>query len=162
MANFGSDGIEGFLDDIDRFKQDVQLAREKLPEAIDEGVEQTSREFQGQVRRNIIKFNLIDTGQLYESIDREELSGPRHRVYTDLQRAKWIEFGTSPHTIRPDEAGALRFTVGGREIIVQQVEHPGTDSEPFFRKAVEEFENNRRLSQNISRKADELFEEVFE
>lgn len=48
-----------------------------------------------------------------------------------------VEFGTKPHIIRPKRAGgALKFKVGGQEVIVKQVNHPGTRPNPFVRDTV--------------------------
>jgi hypothetical protein len=49
-----------------------------------------------------------------------------------------VEFGTSPHTITPNDAEVLRFEVDGEVVYTQKVEHPGTDPRPFLRPAVNE------------------------
>lgn len=40
--------------------------------------------------------------------------------------------GTRPHQIRPVRAQALRFTVGGRVVFAQVVNHPGTRPNDFL------------------------------
>lgn len=40
--------------------------------------------------------------------------------------ARYLEFGTRPHVIRPRNAKALKFNVGGRTVFARSVNHPGT------------------------------------
>lgn len=50
-----------------------------------------------------------------------------------LDTLLYIEFGTPPHIIRPKNKKALRFMSGGQEVIVKQVNHPGTRPDPIVR-----------------------------
>ena len=43
--------------------------------------------------------------------------------------------GTKPHPIRPKNARALSFTIGGRRIVVASVAHPGAQRNPFIARA---------------------------
>jgi hypothetical protein len=47
-----------------------------------------------------------------------------------------VHEGARPHLIRPRNARALRFTVGGRVVFTQLVRHPGNRSNPFLSRAV--------------------------
>lgn len=58
-------------------------------------------------------------------------------IGTDKEYGVYVEFGTKPHTIEPDTAGALRFRVDGVEVITQHVDHPGTEPRAFMRPAAE-------------------------
>lgn len=58
-------------------------------------------------------------------------------IGTDVEHGIWVEFGTKPHGIDPDTAGALSFTVDGVEVVTQHVEHPGTDPQPYLRPGAE-------------------------
>lgn len=40
--------------------------------------------------------------------------------------ARYLEYGTRPHVIRPRNARALRFVSGGRVVFARAVNHPGT------------------------------------
>ena len=40
--------------------------------------------------------------------------------------ARILEFGSRPHVIRPRNAKALKFNVGGRTVFARSVNHPGT------------------------------------
>jgi hypothetical protein len=65
--------------------------------------------------------------------------GLRGRVIAGEQlddaRAVWNHDGTKPHTIRPRTKKALKFTVGGTELIRRGVHHPGTKATKFLQRA---------------------------
>lgn len=44
-----------------------------------------------------------------------------------------VEYGTDPHTIRADDAEALHFKIDGEEIFIKEVDHPGTQAQPYMR-----------------------------
>lgn len=44
---------------------------------------------------------------------------------------RYVIEGTAPHVIRPVNAKALRFEVGGQVVYAKQVNHPGTKPNPF-------------------------------
>jgi len=52
--------------------------------------------------------------------------------------ARFLEFGTRPHEIRPRRARALRFVVGGRTVFASRVEHPGVRPRRFVQAVAEE------------------------
>jgi len=58
-------------------------------------------------------------------------------VGSNVEYAPYVELGTRPHTIRPKEAKALHFTVGGKEVFAKVVRHPGTRAKPYLRPALE-------------------------
>jgi len=79
------------------------------------------------------------------------------RVYTNNIINKYIEEGTDPHTIEPDDADALSFMSKeassydngegispGDTVTVQKVEHPGTEPRPFFGQALALAKNENR------------------
>lgn len=53
------------------------------------------------------------------------------RVYTRVFYARFVEYGTKPHTITAKNRGGL--SVGG--LILRSVEHPGAQPRPYFRPA---------------------------
>lgn len=55
---------------------------------------------------------------------------------------RYIEYGTSSHTIEANGADALNFTVNGTEVFAQSVEHPGTDPSPYMRPALRSAKRN--------------------
>lgn len=51
---------------------------------------------------------------------------------------KWLEWGTAPHIITPDEAQSLRWTnENGEPVFATRVEHPGTEPYSHMRNALD-------------------------
>ncbi|HZW58259.1 MAG TPA: HK97-gp10 family putative phage morphogenesis protein [Nitrososphaerales archaeon] len=48
-------------------------------------------------------------------------------VVAEAPYAKFLEFGTRPHTIEAKNARALHFTMGGREVFAKSVLNPGIE-----------------------------------
>lgn len=89
----------------------------------------------------------VDTGRLRASIrlERRSLLGLRMRwtVGSDVEYAAMVNDGTRPHKIRPKNAKALRFVVGGRVVYARVVNHPGTKAQPFLDRALREVSSQR-------------------
>ena len=47
-----------------------------------------------------------------------------------------LTHNTPPHVIKPTTKKALKFKVGGKDVIVKKVKHPGTRANPFIRTAI--------------------------
>ncbi|OHU29020.1 hypothetical protein [Mycobacteroides chelonae] len=65
-------------------------------------------------------------------------TGPRTvsgSVRNDADYALYVHEPTRPHVIRPRNAKALRFQIGGRTVFAMLVRHPGTKGRPFLRNA---------------------------
>lgn len=82
----------------------------------------------------------VDTGRLRAS-GKIEYSGffsfrPKAVVRFDTDYAQAVNDGTRPHIIRPKNAKALRFRVGGRVVYAKVVHHPGTRPNPFLDRAL--------------------------
>jgi HK97 gp10 family phage protein len=57
--------------------------------------------------------------------------------------AKYVEFGTKPHVIKPKTPdGVLRWSNGGQVFYAKKVNHPGTKAQPFVRPAFEAWVNS--------------------
>jgi HK97 gp10 family phage protein len=70
----------------------------------------------------------VDTGNLRDSIG-IQMQGNAIIIGPDMSLAPYagyVEFGTAPHEIRPKNAQALRFMVGGTVVYARVVHHPGT------------------------------------
>jgi len=52
-----------------------------------------------------------------------------------------VEYGTSPHVIKPLNKKALKFKSGGKTIFAKQINHPGTSAQPFMRPALDQVKN---------------------
>lgn len=89
----------------------------------------------------------VDTGRLRASIRIESRRTLTLRsVYTigsDVEYAQMVHDGTRPHVIRPRQAQALRFRIGGRIVYAKVVHHPGTRARPFLDRAVREIAGGR-------------------
>jgi len=87
-----------------------------------------------------VEVNGLD--DVFEELDdlKDDYSGPVESwvVGTNTEYAPIVEYGSSPHTITPDDADVLRFELDGEVIFTDEVQHPGTDPQPFFRPAVNE------------------------
>lgn len=61
-------------------------------------------------------------------------------VGSNEEHAPFVEFGTAPHTITPNGAQVLNFTVNGTDVFAGRVDHPGTDAQPYLRPALDSAE----------------------
>ena len=82
----------------------------------------------------------VDTGRLKISINLFPwVPGALSYVLADgVTYGSDVEFGTSPHTIRPVSKKALKFKADNKTIFARKVEHPGTEAQPFFRPALDQ------------------------
>lgn len=92
-----------------------------------------TRELAALVRSNLSGAVLkIRTGRLFGSVRNEMVENSKAvygRVYSvGVPYAAIHEYGgqTRPHLIRPVNARALHFFVGGREVFAKLVRHPGS------------------------------------
>ena len=70
------------------------------------------------------------------------------------RHARYLEFGTRPHEIKPRRARALRFSIGGRVFFARRVLHPGIKPRFFLRSAYE------ALLHHLPTVAEEAWEDV--
>lgn len=75
----------------------------------------------------------VDTGNLKGNTQKRKIKKYHYRAFNQTEYAPAVEFGTPPHTIRPKTKKALAFKVGGQDVVVSQVKHPGTTAQPFMR-----------------------------
>lgn len=113
--------------------------------------DQVNEDVQGLIRRSTLrvaaraKVNAPNQhGKLRQSIT-TKISGMTGEVAVNVDYAGAVEFGSRPHKIRPRRKKALAFKPGagfrfwdesGR-VVVKEVDHPGTEAQPFLRPAVE-------------------------
>lgn len=100
----------------------------------------------------------VDNGPLHDSIFfRIDENTMRGEVYTELEYAPHVEYGTVAHVIEPKEKKALAFEVDRKQrltkvaqgksakpnmVIVKKVNHPGTRAQPFMRPALDANKQN--------------------
>lgn len=77
----------------------------------------------------------VDTGNLRGSLGVKVMSD-RVIIGPDAARApyaRYVEFDTKPHTIRPKKpGGVLAFRMNGQLVFAKSVNHPGTKAQPFI------------------------------
>ena len=78
----------------------------------------------------------VDTGQLRENISVERADGDDLQIVSRRPIGPsgvplFIEFGTRPHTIEPEDREALSWPGAGHP--VKRVNHPGTRAQPYLR-----------------------------
>ena len=97
------------------------------------------RRIQANARRRVAPHSR--TGRLEQSIgfDVRVIGGQaRLENFATAPHAKYFHDGTRAHAIRPINARALKFSVGGRTVFARHVWHPGTRGIPFLAEAVAE------------------------
>ena len=106
----------------------------RMSDDVARAVERTRVDVQNEARRRAP----VDTGRLRSSIvSRAEGSGRSvgYVIGTNVNYAAAVEYGTSPHVIKPVNKKALYWP--GAAHPVAQVNHPGTRAQPFLRPAIE-------------------------
>ena len=65
-----------------------------------------------------------------------------------------VEFGTSPHVIKPKKKKALKFKMDNKTIFAKKVMHPGTEAQPWMRPALDQVKNvwvKRYMNQELKK-----------
>lgn len=76
----------------------------------------------------------VDTGEMRDSIEAEPAVEGHGRVKVGTEHWRFVEYGTSPHEIHARAGGALAWPGGAHP--VAEVQHPGTQAQPFMRPAL--------------------------
>lgn len=92
-----------------------------------------------KIQANAKQRTPVDTGDLKRSISvdisQDELSA---KIFTEVEYAPHVEFGTAPHLIKTQDATTLS---DGNNTYGKEVEHPGQVAQPFLFPAFEEEKN---------------------
>jgi len=72
------------------------------------------------------------TGNLQRSITWYMATDTSARIIAQADYAKFVEFGTKPHTILPKRRKALKISTPKGYIFRKSVSHPGSKPYPFF------------------------------
>ena len=120
----------------------VRLDRGQLTRVIQGESRKALRKRAPQVLNRAKILAPVDTGRLRAS-GKIQYSGlftfrPKATVFFDVDYARYVNDGTRPHIIRPKNAKALRFRVGGQIVYAKVVHHPGTRANPFLDRALRE------------------------
>jgi HK97 gp10 family phage protein len=112
--------------------QDYEVAKK-------EDVKNIIKDTAFQIQANAKQRTPVDTGHLKRSISvdisPDELSA---KIFTAVDYAPSVEFGSAPHKISVKEAAVLS---DGRKTFGKEVNHPGTPAQPFLFPAYEEEKN---------------------
>lgn len=125
--------LEG-ADDLERNL--TMLARETRKRIVVDGLYEGSKITASRVRMLMPRG---DSGALARSLDHKKLkSSVRIRVGSkEAFYAPWLEYGTSPHAIRPKRRGSKQaLTIGSG--IFASAQHPGARPHPFLRRSMDE------------------------
>lgn len=90
-----------------------------------------------RMQNELVLVSPVDTGRLRNSIKVKVTD--RGITIWMVEYAKFVEFGTPPHIIKPKDKKALKFKVkrGGKNIFAKKVKHPGTRPNPFIRNTIQ-------------------------
>ena len=75
-------------------------------------------------------------------------------VQTKAPYWKYIEYGTEPHIIKPKTKGFLAWEEDKKWHYAKQVKHPGTDPNPFVKRALDRVRRDKIPSTALSRSLD--------
>ena len=111
-----------------------------------EKLEKALPEIARRIQNELTLAAPVDTGRLRNSI-KVKAEG-NNLVIWMVGYGKFVEFGTPPHVITPENKKALKFEVGRierlkgkkkgkKEVIVKKVKHPGTRPNPFHVRAAQ-------------------------
>jgi hypothetical protein len=78
----------------------------------------------------------VKRGDLRRSVHQRS-SGLEGEVTVGAPYAVFVASGTQPHIIVPMRVEALRFEVGGEVVFTKRVQHPGTQPNPFVKRATD-------------------------
>lgn len=78
------------------------------------------------------KLAPVKTGNLRRTIHVGRITARSAETVASANYARFVEFGTRPHEIRPRKARVLAFKVGSRKVFARRVQHPGTRAQPFM------------------------------
>ena len=56
--------------------------------------------------------------------------------FSDARHARYVVRATRSHLIRPRNATVLHFKIGGKDVFVRKVDHPGTKANDFMVRAL--------------------------
>jgi HK97 gp10 family phage protein len=155
MTDFS--GLEDLADDLERFADDVGDVETQIEATLDQAVEKTSLRVERRAKQTVP----IDTGTLRNSIKQRQVDTAQYAVGTNVEYGRYVEFGTSGHTVTPnDDDGVLVFQAGGETVFAKRAEIPPRDPNPYLRPALRDSEDD--LASDIREAIRELFAEVLE
>ena len=95
----------------------------------------------GRLERRLRETSPVKSGETRRQT-RVVPRGPlRLETIVDTDYASYLRSGTAPHEIRPRTKKALAFfwEKAGANVVFTRVQHPGTDPNPWYNDALEQF-----------------------
>ena len=82
----------------------------------------------------------VDTSRLVTSIKIYPFAPgfTKYLLFSPVEYAMAVEFGTGPRVIVPVKKRALAFEMDGKKVVVKKVMHPGSEAKPYFRPALDQ------------------------
>jgi HK97 gp10 family phage protein len=91
--------------DVKQFTKDMEEMQNKVKEVLGDGVRDATLYMHNKVKESIARgINApvtVDTGRFLSSVDFNPVGAYEAKVYTDLEYAKYLEYGTSKMDARP-------------------------------------------------------------
>lgn len=98
-------GVSIQIQNLNEFKSFMEQKQAQMVEILPESVRDATLYLQNQVKESIARgINApvrVDTGRFLNSVDFEVVGENEARVFTDLEYAKYIEYGTSKMSDAP-------------------------------------------------------------
>ena len=105
---------------------------------IQEQIEKALPRIAIRMQNELILAAPVDTGRLRNSI---KVSADEDGIIIFMvDYAKFVEFGSPPHVIKPKDRKALRFKgsrKGKKFVFAKEVKHPGSRPNPFIRNTIQ-------------------------
>lgn len=111
----------------------IKIEDKKIIEASKKALEELMYIMEGEA----VRLAPVDSGNLRGKIHLEKIDDFKWLLGSGANYSQFVEYGTSPHIIRPINTKALKFKVGGKTIFAKVVHHPGTNAQPFFRTSLD-------------------------
>ena len=108
----------------------------------DDDLDKQVARFVSAVHGHIVSETPVDTGRLRSSIVMEQDDDDNWIIGTSVPYAEQIEIGMAPTVIRPKNAKALKFQIGGKTVFAKKVNHPGFKGSHMFLKGLNFAEAN--------------------
>lgn len=144
-------GFEEAAAEFEELADQFDEAADEVEPIVDRAVRHTAEEIRKTAFRNAPKR----TRRLANSIGVRKGGSGLYFVGSDLEYARYVEFGRGPVT--PTEADALRFEMNGETVFAQRV--GPAEPQPFLRRAILRHEDS--LVDRIEVYLDELFMEMM-
>jgi phage gpG-like protein len=120
----------------------IELKIKKLPQILQQGVVEKNLRRAVMIAAETYVRDIHDwidsgrafkprTGNLQRSIT-WYMTNNSARIIAQADYAKWVEFGTKPHTILPKRRKALKIPTPEGYIFRKRVSHPGSKPYPYF------------------------------